>query len=366
MTPAPQPTRPAFALTELAVVAAIALTLAVVLLPALTHARQSAMNQASVANLHLIGQISAQYSADNADAIFTYSWQRGVGYTYLPTGIIRFYGSDQEAAAAQAQDILMRATGRLEGTGRILTPFSRLVHRRYSHLPLADYMGGPAIMLDLWNDPADANQIHWRNNPLAFLEAGSGFPYADGQPDVPGYDTDANWTQASIVQLWPFASSYQAVPASWSQDTAPTYIPIEDTPHLFAQLFAGAPLIPLGGRTTTEVRAPSAKVHLFEEFDREQPGSPYFAYDHARPAKLMFDGAVNTLPSGRANSSTSPAAPNVPWTQHYLPIDTFPVPLDGLGSTTHLNMRYRWTRGGLQGLDYPIPSPRTPTRFNRP
>jgi Tfp pilus assembly protein PilE len=360
------PHRRAFALVELAVVAAIALTLTVVLLPALSHARNSALNQASVANLHLIGQISAQYSADNADAIFTYSWKAGIPYPNLRTGKLKVYTSDQDAASAQAANILMLATGRLEGQGRILTPTQRLVHRRYSHLPLADYMGGPAIMLDLWNDPADANQINWRNNPLAFLEAGSGFPYADGQPDVPGYDTDTTWTQASIIQLWPFASSYQAVPASWSQDTAPTFIPIEDTPHLFAQLFAGAPPVPLGGRTTTEVRAPSAKVHMFEEFDREQPGSPYFAYDHARPAKLMFDASVNTLASGRANSSTSPEAPNVPWAQRYVPLDTFPIPLDGLGSNTQLNMRYRWTRGGLQGLDYPILSPRAPIPFNRP
>lgn len=357
--------RRGFCLTELAVVAAIAATLTIVLLPALTHTRKSAMNQASVANLHLIGQISAQYAADNNDAIFTYSWKAGIPYPNLKNGKNKIYGSDQEAASAQAQNILQRATGRIDGQTRIIAPTSRLVHRRYSHLALADYMGGPAIMLDLWNDPADANLINWRNNPLAYLEPGSGFPYADGQTP-PGYDTDSNWTQTAIVQLWPFASSYQAVPASWSQDTVPTYIPIEETPHLFIAETGDSFNVPLGGRTLNEVRAPSAKVHLFEEFDREQPGSPYFAYDNARPAKLMFDASVNTLNSGRANASTSPDAPNIPWTQFYLPLDTFPIPLGGLSDETQLNMRYRWTRGGLQGLDYPLQSPGNRVRMIQP
>ena len=57
------------------------------------------------------------------------------------------------------------------------------------------------------------------------------------------------------------------------------------------------------GRNFAEVAFPSAKVHFFEEFDREQAGSPYFGYDHARPAKLMFDGSVNEWVSGAARPS---------------------------------------------------------------
>ncbi len=357
--------RHAFALTELAVVTTIAITLTIILIPTLNHTRNAGMNQVSIANLAAIGELGAQYANDNNAAIYTFSWKAGIAYPDLKSGSTRTYNSDQEAASAQAQNILQRATGRITGPTAILHPNQRLVHRRYSHLPLADYMGVKSIMSDMWVDPADSNLLDWRNNPLGYLEQNSNFPYANGIPLEAGYDDISSWTSTSIVQLWAFASSYQVVPAAWSQDSAPTYIPVGDTPHLFQSI--GGTQVPLGGRTFFEVRAPAHKVHLFEEFDREQPGSPYFAYDHAQPAKLMFDGAVNTLPSGLARSSTSPADPHTPWTQHYLPLDTFPIPLDGLGSPTQLDMRYRWTRGGLQGIDYTaLLSPYRPNRAKHP
>ena len=112
----------------------------------------------------------------------------------------------------------------------------------------------------------------------------------------------------------------------------------------------------------SEVAFPSQKVHMHEEFDYEQSRYPYFAYDHARPEKLMFDGSINSQPSGEANDSVSPENydindPQDPsiypvWTQVYVPLDTFPIPLDGFGDDTELNMRYRWTLFGLQGVDY--------------
>lgn len=96
---------------------------------------------------------------------------------------------------------------------------------------------------------------------------------------------------------------------------------------------------------------------MFEEFDREQAGSPYFAYDHAQSAKLMFDGSINTMMSGQSQSSVSPRdylnGDKFVWEQYYLPLDTFPLPLSGLGERTLLNQRFRWTLGGLQGINYP-------------
>lgn len=103
---------------------------------------------------------------------------------------------------------------------------------------------------------------------------------------------------------------------------------------------------------------------MFEEFDREQAGSPYFGYDHAQAAKLMFDGSVNGYASGDARPSVSPQdyiGARVPrnlaeWRQNYVPLDTFPVPLSGLGEETELSQRWRWTLFGLGGFDYPVRS----------
>ena len=54
------------------------------------------------------------------------------------------------------------------------------------------------------------------------------------------------------------------------------------------------------------------------------------------------------------------------WDQKYVPIDTFPLPLGGLGDQTQLNMRYRWTLFGLSGYDYaPGPIQSTNNRIPR-
>jgi hypothetical protein len=125
--------------------------------------------------------------------------------------------------------------------------------------------------------------------------------------------------------------------------------PVSSTPHLFLV----PPSVDLAsGRNFAEVAFPSAKVHFFEEFDRRQAGSPYFAYDHAAPLKVMFDGSINDRPSDEANPSWNSGNGKQEWRQTYVPIHTFPVPLDGLGSTTLLSQRYRWTTGGLKGTDY--------------
>jgi hypothetical protein len=264
--------------------------------------------------------------------------------------------SDTIAAAWQVQNILMRATGRITGPYAFIAAEQRLMHRRYSHLVLADYMGGN-VSDPLWADPADTNLLNWQLNPLDYRDNPSQVPYGDGIPDEPGYDEDSSWTLNGIRQLWPFASSYQVVPHAWQQDFSfAQYGPVQNTPHIFQRVSNG--FNPeLGDRRFHEVRFPSTKVHMFEEFDREQAGSPYFAYDHAQPAKLMFDGSINTAMSGLAASSVSPEdylnRDKFVWEQTYVPLDTFPIPLGGLEDPTLLNMRYRWTLGGLQGIDYP-------------
>ncbi|MFK7760239.1 MAG: type II secretion system protein [Phycisphaerales bacterium] len=346
----------AFTLIELVSVLAVCASVTAVLAPSMKGMRSQMRGVTSEGNLSTIGQAGAMYALDNNNRIFSYSWVAGEKYPNLFNGNFRVADSDFEAITWQAQNILQRATGRIRGVGRIITPSSRLMSRAYSHLPLADYLGGN-VSDPLWADPADSNLLHWQQNPLDFDE-GNSFPYGNGLPDQAGYDDNGNWPNRSNVQLWPFSSSYQTVPHSWQQDFGNQYIPITDTPHLFS-FTTTPPLNPtpqLGNRRYNEVRFPSAKVHMYEEFDREQAGSPYFSYDHAQSAKLMFDGSINTAMSGLAQSSVSPAdyinGDKFVWEQTYVPLDTFPLPLGGLGDQTLLNQRFRWTLGGLQGIDY--------------
>ncbi|MBO6740444.1 MAG: type II secretion system protein [Phycisphaerales bacterium] len=342
-------TRSGISLVELLVSVVMLATLSITILPALASVRDASENEMSRANLMALGQARDQYALDHKDRIFSYTWRAGESYT-MPDGRTRTANDDQEAASNQNTEILMRRTGRISGINKIRTAFNRLPHRRFSHLVLLDYM---ADTNEVFNestvaiDPADDQLLTWHERPLTYT-SGSGVPYSDNMPQ--GYDDDFNWVGIENKMRWAFASSYQVVPYAWQGD-GPTniYVPVADTPHLYS--VNGSPVM-LGRRSMTEVAFPSQKVHMHEEFDYEQPRYPYFAYDHAVPEKLMFDGSINSRPSGEANDADNPADPSPVWRQRYVPLDTFPIPLGGLGDPTELNMRYRWTEGGLQGVDY--------------
>ena len=84
-------------------------------------------------------------------------------------------------------------------------------------------------------------------------------------------------------------------------------------------------------------------------------------YDQSAPAKLMFDGSINTAMTGLARAGVDLAyelhdkdnREHDLYYQQYLPLDKFPAPLEGLGNGNKLIHRYRWTSGGLSGYDYP-------------
>lgn len=343
----------AFTFIELTAIIAIIASVTAVLAPSLGHMRSQMRGITSEGNLQTIGQVGAMYAVDNDDRIFTFTWKAGELYFYQPSGSYRSWSTDQEAGAKQLQDILLTHTGRFDGPGRILAAHDLLSNRRYSHLVLADYMGG-LVSNSIWADPSDANLLGWQLNPLGYLDDEFNFPYGNGIPGEPGYDNHSVWTTYPVLQKWAFSSSYQVVPHAWQQDYGDQYVPYAFSPHLFIQLDIA---VSLGDRRYHEVRFPSAKVHMFEEFDREQAGSPYFAYDHAQSAKLMFDGSINTMASGLAAPSVSPedylVNNKVAWSQTYVPLDTFPIPLGGLEDPTLLSQRFRWTLGGLQGVNYP-------------
>lgn len=335
-------------LIDLCACVAVVSALSVTILPALASVRDGSKNELSKANLMEIGQGRDQYALDYKDRIFTYTWRAGETYT-MPDGRNRTANDDQAAAANQNTEILQRRTGRISGIHKIRTASGRLPHRRFSHLVLLDYMVGTNEEFNETTvaiDPADEQQLTWHERPLEYT-TGSGVPYSGN--NAFGYDDDTNWYGIENKMRWPFASSYQVVPYAWQGD-GPTniYVPVADTPHLYSS--NGTPI--LGRRFTSEVAFPSKKVHMHEEFDYEQTRYPYFAYDHAMPEKLMFDGSINSRPSGEANDSVNPADPDPVWRQRYVPLDTFPIPLGGFGDDTELNMRYRWTDGGLRGVDY--------------
>lgn len=339
-----------FSLIELLVTVVVVSTLTLTILPALASVRDKSENEQSRANLMELGQGRDQYALDNKDRIFTYSWIPGETYM-LPDGRSVSGNSWQDAAARQNQEIIMRRTGRISGATKITSMNGRLPHRRFTHLVLMDYLAGDDDVFfsgQLAIDPADQNRLVWNENPLSY-GFDSGVPYSYGNPS--GYDEGSFWSQSGLLQRWAFTSSYEVVPFAWQPDGPDdVYIPVSTTPNLYGVNGSGS--VDLSGRTTSEVAFPSQKVHMHEDHDREQKRYPWFAYDHAQVEKLMFDGSLNAQPSGEANDSYSPAMPDTVWRQRYVPLEHFPIPLGGFNDPAELNMRFRWTQGGLQGTDY--------------
>ena len=339
-----------FTLLETAAAVLMVSLLVGVLTPAVYRARADARGMGSAANLAFISQGSAMYGADHNGRIFSFTWEPGL-YT-MPDGRTRFAMHDDDAAAWQQTEILMRRTGRIDGEDRFHNSNTRLPHHRTLLLVLQDYLDRP-FPDPMVADPSDANLLQWQANPTD-ITADNNIPYAEGV-DTTGYDNPTGWNLIGIRQRWAFSSSYLSTVSAWNPDGLNgerAYRPVDSTPHLLI----GGPNIQLAqGRNFAEVAFPSAKVYFFEEFDRRQAGSPYFAYDHARPMKLMFDGSINDRLSGEAGPSWNPANGKEAWRQTYVPLHTFPIPLGGFGDGTLLSQRYRLTLGGLTGIDYGAP-----------
>jgi type II secretory pathway pseudopilin PulG len=344
------------------VIAIIALLIGI-LLPAIGKARDTAKNVLSQTRMRQLTQGAANYAADNSDRIFSYTWKgppSGDGgffnggnttivFFNMPDGKTRSATNDTDAASWQQTEILMRVTGRIDGDNRFQNFQGRLVHRRYSHIVLLDYLTNTQPE-PIAASPFDRNQLEWQAQPTV-IDASNNIPYAPGS-DFAGYDDPAGWTPVGIRQRWPFASSFQTVPAAWNTDGingSPTYIPVSTTPHLMQ----GGNNIPLGERRYTQVAHPSGKVIQFDEFDRfSSRRELYFAYPDAQTNLSFFDGSVRRQRTADANPGWNPAQPNQERRQRYVPLHTFPLPKTGLGEATEYCQRYRWTRYGLKGIDF--------------
>ncbi len=344
-------TRHAFTLVELLVIIGIVALLIWILLPALgTGGHRSPPNVVAQSNLRFLTAGAMNYAGDSDDLLFGFTWDADTRIVWL-TSLPKPDPTTQNAAAFQVQNILHRATGRISGDARMGVPSSQLVYLRYSHLVLLDYLTDRQPE-PIAASPYDKNLINWQEHPLAYLQEENNFPYGQGLPTKAGYDTDPTWTDPAILQLWPFGSSYQVVPHAWLSDTDPQYTPSPTSPHhMIRQADEDTPL---GGRKLTEVAHPSGKVFMYEEFDHQSKSAPLYVSDPNAKANLaFFDGSVRQEKTSAANSAHDKDNPSAVWQQPYLPLDTFPLPAGGLNDQTKLDLRFRWTKNGLAGIDYP-------------
>jgi len=348
--------RRAFTLIELLVVIAIIALLVAILLPSLAGARKTARQGINASNFKTLATANSSYAADFKELQATFSW-RGQRFHRLTVGMnndgsfrteLRNFSSDLTAAGGQAIDIIRRraepeCVGIPEQSNWIPQP-------TYTHLVLMDFLAArlPDPVLIAPEDKFRqrlADGVRASGNALAFVQSLSGAAYN------------------GMRITWPYSSSYQFVPASYTPDKESgdggrlrqyeNQITYEYNPGNAAT----GSRYRLAGRNLSEVAFPAQKVLLMEDVGRLGKIELPYLYDGAVCTVASFDGSVRTLRTDQTNPGgycalnfrRTPAVyayrPEVAWGYPRWPNAEDPLELSLFG-------RYRWTYRGLRGIDF--------------
>jgi prepilin-type N-terminal cleavage/methylation domain-containing protein len=340
----PRPGRRGFTLIELLVVIAIIALLISILLPSLGKARKVARTAKCHSNMRQFGIALQNYASDWRGTASAFSWDPGKPYSKwsdlngAPTDT-----SYVRSHANQAVDIARRHTLRDNGYYYPIT--DRMMDRNFGHLPLED--GGyfsEKIPEPATACPEDRPTLIYQQN-VEDIEI--------GLADAPNEDP---FMSEGVKRMLPFWSTYQFVPNSWSPDYQPA--PLYQASgtqgyHLLYYYSPGGPPTKLGIRSISDVNFPSSKVWIFDLFDRHYyKRTLWHAYPDASQPLLMFDGSVNQRKTRDSNDGWQTTNPNGgPVVYQYWPSPAEPPTLSGQ-QADFVKGVFRWTRGGIRGVDF--------------
>lgn len=347
----------AFTLVELLLVIVIIALLISILLPALADARRTARTMVCAANMKQLGTAQETYaSSGSKQSVAGFSWEVRFGPNNTVLGQktqcafpdLNNGANQVEVHANQAVDIARRILSRTAADQPIVN--NRNMARNFWTLVFADggYLGDnlpiPATVC-----PEDADAAQWQKN---WSKPGAQIIAETGDPDP------AATTQEGFRRMLPFWTTYQMVPAAFLPDAPanPVYADLSlPDPRLYWT--PGNTLF--NARRLDEVSAPSQKVATFDLWDRHfhsrRRAAVWHAYPSAKQNLLFFDGSVRAKVTRDSNKGWDPRPGlrdnnNLTTRYHYYRLDRMPPALFVDGDI--VDGYYRWTRGGLKGVDF--------------
>lgn len=301
-----------FTLIELLVVISIIAILIGLLLPAIASARSSARTLVCQVNMRQLGQGAANYSVSNRETIPGFNWKAGQYKTQYSN--LEDAPNDAVAVAYQGINILREKTGMTTiPRGSAQSPW--FANLWFTHLIFLDYLS---------------------SNPEEPIAA------------CPEDDIQVTRTETPITEYEPqsikrkFESTYETIVQVNSVDRETSgQLPIHANNRQLYSFFRTANyVVP---RRYSQIAFPSSKVHMYDSTDRHFSGKDelHFFEPQAKQPLLFFDGSVNVRATMDANPGFRPRSPT----------SSLPTLINNDENEPFPGV-YRWTRGGLRGIDF--------------
>ena len=303
---------PGFTLIELLVVIAIIALLIGILLPALSRARGSARTIKCQANMRQFGLATANYGGEWRDVIPAIGWKAGRYESHYPDMENAF--NDSVSTMYQATQILRDRTGI---TNIPTSPW--FPNLWFTHLVYLDYLSGnPEEPIAAC--PEDAVQVDRAQTPVE------------------------DFVNEPIKRK--YESSYETSVVTYSVDRFRSgSLPVHQQDNHWLEFDRPGNFIVT--RRFTQVAFASSKAYMFDSYDRHfssEPNTIYFEPDAAQPI-LFFDGSVSVRQTKDANVGFRPFQPTSP--------DSSMLNKSDPGDPEEwFPGYYRFTRGGLTGIDF--------------